>query len=127
VRASETGNVQFFYNGFTQEGNNRSYSFKAVEEHQPAVLYTIRVDLALFAKYQVSLQNGPMFCLHLLQAGCSGDGQMCPGCTYRAVDSDFAGVLAERAAQAAAAASKKVARRPFRKPQPSSQLHRYLR
>lgn len=120
--------MQFLYNGFTQDGNNRCYSFKAVEERQPTILYSIWVDLALFTKYQVSLQSGPMFCLHLLQAACnSSTGQMNPDGSYRAVDADFASVLAERAARATAVASKKAARRPFRKPQPSSQLHRYLR
>ncbi len=119
--------MQFLYDGFTQDGNNRCYSFKAVDGHRPIVLYTIWVDLALFAKYQVALQSGPTFCLHLLQTACaSSTDQKDPDCNYRAVDADFAGVLAERAARATAIALKRTARRPFRKPQPSSQLHRYL-
>lgn len=116
--------MQFLYDGFTQDGNNRCYSFRSVEEHEPAVMYTIWVDLELFNKYQVSLQSGPMFCLHLLQTVCASS-TIDPGCTYRAVDADFAVVLAERA-RAAAVASKKATRRPFRKPQPASQLGRYL-
>jgi hypothetical protein len=120
--------VQFLYDGFVQDGNNRCYSFKAVEEHQPSVVYSIWVDLKLFTKYQVPLQNGPMFCLHLVQTACStSTDQANPDRIYRAVEADFAGLLMERAARATALASKKVARRPFRKPQPSSQLQRYVR
>jgi hypothetical protein len=114
--------VQFLYDGFTQEGNNRCYSFRVVDGHQPAVMYTIWVDLLLFGKYQVSLQSGPMFCLHLLQTVCASSA-IDPGCNYRAVDADFAVVLAERAARAAAVASKKTARRPFRKPQLAPYLY----
>jgi hypothetical protein len=114
--------VHFIYDGFVQDGNNRCYSFKAVEEHRASAVYNVWVDLKLFTKYQVPLQNGPMFCLHLLQASDRAN----PESIYHAVDSDFAGVLAERAARATALASKKVARRPLRKPQPSSQLNRYL-
>lgn len=119
--------MQFLYDGFVQDGNNRCYSFKAIEERRASAVHNIWVDLKLFTKYQVPLQNGPMFCLHLLQAAWSASSdQVNPECIYHAVDADFAGVLAERAARATALASKKVARRPVRKPQPSSQLHRYL-
>ena len=117
--------MRFLYDGFTQDGNNRRYSFRRVEEHEPAVMYTIWVDLGLFGKYQVSLQSGPMFCLHLLQTVCA-NSTTGPGCNYRAVDADFAVVLAERAARAAAVESRKAPRRPFRKPQPASQFGRYL-
>lgn len=116
--------MQFLFDGFTQDGNNRCYSFRLVAERQPTALYAIRVDLALFSKYQVSLQSGPVFCLHLLQAACA-NSTIDPGCSYQVVDADFTAVLEERAARAAALASKKTANRHFRKPQPASQLRRH--
>ena len=119
--------VQLIYNGFTQDGNNRCYCFDAVEKKQPVVPYIVWVDLSLFAKYHVPLQSGPMFCLKLLQSALKSEtGTPERTRNYFAIDDDFADLLLERAAQAAAAADKKPARRPFRKPSPASQLHRNI-
>jgi hypothetical protein len=119
--------VQFTYNGFTQEGNNRCYSFDGKEEQKTTAVYRLWVDLSLFVKHRVSLQNGPGFCLQLLNSACAGGPeQMDHLRDYHTIDSDFSNLLAERAAQAAALALKKPARRPFRKPPPSSQLRRQL-
>jgi hypothetical protein len=119
--------VQFVYNGFTQDGNKRCYSFAAVTDRERTTLYSIGVDLSLFMKYQVSLQNGPTFCLHLLQTACEGDARgLDQFRNYCAIDADFATLLAERAARAAVIAAKKPARRSFRKPPLSSQLRRQI-
>ncbi len=113
--------MQILYDGFAQDGNNRCYSFRIVDENRQPCVYTIQIDLALLNKYKVSLQNGPSFCLHLLQAP-AAENTISPDSIYRVVDADFAALLAQRAADAAAFASKKPARRPIRKPTPSSQL-----
>jgi hypothetical protein len=113
--------VQILYDGFAQEGNNRTYSFHMVDDNRLPFVYSIQIDLALLNKHKVSLQSGPSFCLRLLQAPDTGN-TISPGSTYRVVDADFASLLAQRAADAAAVASKKPARRPIRKPTPSSQL-----
>lgn len=115
--------MQFLYNGFRQDGNNRCYSFDAREGREPATPCRVWIDLALFAKHRVSLQNGPGFCLQLLQtAWIASEEPATESREYRAVDKDFASLLSERAARLALAASRKPARRPFRKPSPSSQL-----
>jgi hypothetical protein len=115
--------MQFAYEGFTQNANERRYAFHGVEKSEPGDAYVIRIDLPLFARHQVSIQNGPMFCLRLLQdALTSGPEQLQGFHEYRVVDSDFAGIKADRAEKAAALASKKPARRHFRKPSPNSQL-----
>lgn len=115
--------VQFFYKGFTQDGNQRRYSFDAVEERQPVQLCAIRVELSLFTKYALSLQSGPMFCLQLLRRAAEGGaGHMEQFQEYCAVDTDFNTLTSERAARAAVVAAKKPPRRPFRKPAPASQL-----
>ena len=115
--------MQFAYEGFSQNANERWYAFHAIERSEPGEAYVIRIDLQMFARHQVSIQNGPMFCLRLLQdALTSGPEQLQGFHEYRVVDSDFAAIKAERAEKAAALASKKPARRPFRKPSPTSQL-----
>jgi hypothetical protein len=115
--------VHFAYQGFTQNGNQRCYSFNAVEDHKPTAIYAISVDLSLFAKHHVSLQNGPMFCLKILNsASQAGPGKLEECRNYQAIEADFDSLLSERAALAAAAASKKPPRRFGRKPPPTSQL-----
>ena len=109
--------VQLVYNGFTQDGNNRRYRFDAVRKQEPASQYAICVDLALFAKYHVPFQIGPIFCRQLLQDALECETGLSERFrNYLAIDSDFAGLLAERAAREAAIAAKKPGRRPFRKP-----------
>lgn len=115
--------MRFIYNGFTQNGNHRCYLFDGVKECEPTELYSIWIDLSLFVKYQVLLQSGPMFCLRLLRTACERAGDRINEFrNYHASEADFASVLSERAAQAAAAALKKPPRQPFRKPSSSSQI-----
>jgi len=55
------------YSGFEQSHNIRTYKFQAWqagEENQEAV---VTVDLALFRKYGITIQEGPSLCLRLLQ------------------------------------------------------------
>lgn len=115
--------MEFLYKGFIQDGNDRCYSFDAVDEHQPPKLCAIWIDLSLLAKYRVLLQGGPAFCLQLLRTACEGGSDhMDHFREYHAVDADFATLVSERAARAAAAAAKKHPRRFVRKPPPSSNL-----
>jgi hypothetical protein len=117
--------LQFVYQGFTQNGNDRCYSFNSVEEHQPARLYVISVDLGLFVKHQVSLQSGPLFCLKLLREACEAGIERLDECRdYHANETDFSSLMTERAARAAAVALKRPARRFVRKPPITSQLSR---
>jgi hypothetical protein len=119
--------TQLIYNGFTQNNNNRCYCFDAMEKNQPAIPYVVWVDLALFARYHVPLQSGPMFCLKLLQNALASDSGVSDRVrNYFAIDADFAELLSERAAKDAAIAGRKPVRRPFRKPSAASQLHRNI-
>jgi hypothetical protein len=117
--------MQFLYNGFKQEGNNRCYCFDAKEGREPATMCRVWIDLSLFTKYRISLQTGPGFCLQLLQtAWAGGDDQIKETHDYRAIDKDFTSLLSERAARLAIVAAKRPPRRPFRKPPLSSHLGR---
>ncbi len=56
------------YGGFEQDGNIRTYRFQAWqsgEENQEAI---VMVDLALFRKHGITLQEGPALCLRLVQS-----------------------------------------------------------
>lgn len=115
--------MEFLYKGFIQNGNDRCYSFDAVEERRPAKLYAIWIDLSLLAKYQVALQGGPAFCLQILRSAYETDADdMEQFREYHAVDADFATLVSERAARAAALASRRHPRRFVRKPPLSSNL-----
>lgn len=56
------------YQGFEQTGNVRSYQFQAWrsgEENQDVI---VTVDLALFRKHRIGIQEGPGICLRLVKA-----------------------------------------------------------
>jgi len=55
------------YAGFDQTNNIRTYKFQAWqagEENQEAI---VTVDLALFRKHRITLQEGPALCLRIVQ------------------------------------------------------------
>jgi hypothetical protein len=66
-----------------------------------------------------------MFCLKLLQSALRDAAGSAERRNYFADDDDFADLLLERAAQAAADANRRPSRRPFRKPSQASQFHRH--
>ncbi len=55
------------YLGFEQEGNIRAYRFDSPESEATQTV-TVTVDLALFAKHQVGIQDGPALCLRMVTA-----------------------------------------------------------
>lgn len=115
--------MQFFYKGFTQRGNLRCFAFEGSDEHQPVERYSISIDLSLFHKFQLSFQSGPMFCLQILRtAALSGADELARIKDYQALDTDFKSLQMERERRVQALANKRPAKRPVRKPPPSSQL-----
>jgi hypothetical protein len=115
--------MQFSYKGFTQSGNLRLFAFEGIEEQRPAEHYCIAIDLALFTKFQLSFQSGPMFCLQILRsAALAGSDELARVKDYKALDSDFRSLQIERERRIQALANKRPAKRPIRKPPPSSQL-----
>jgi hypothetical protein len=66
------------YRGFEQTNNVRSYKFQtwqAGEENQEAI---VTVDLALFRRHGITLQEGPALCLRLVQAEMQQPGSSAP-------------------------------------------------
>jgi cold shock CspA family protein len=56
------------YLGFAQTGNTREYKFENTPPGEEASTVVIDVDLPLFAKHHVGIQDGPVLCLHFLTA-----------------------------------------------------------
>lgn|SRR6185437_388390 len=116
--------THFSYEGFTQHGDRRCFLFRGIEDRNPAILFSIEVDLPLLQQSRVPLQDGPMFCLQLLTTA-SVEG---PNCLnrfqkYRVVAEDFRPLLIERERSAAEKALRKSPRAPFRKPSFTSNLY----
>lgn len=110
-------NMHFTYEGFTQDGDKRCFLFRGIGEHPPTTAFAIEVDLPLFAKNRVPVQEGPMFCLRLLTtASLAGSDDLDRFHSYRVVGEDFRPLLVERERKAAEKALRTPARKPFRKP-----------
>jgi hypothetical protein len=117
--------MQFVYEGFTHEGDTRCFTFqsKSVASTEPARVFSIRIDLPLFARYRVAMQEAPMFCLQLLtNASAAGPHDLEKFHQYRVVEDDLRPILVDRERRAALKALKTPARRFVRKPPDSSKL-----
>ena len=62
--------MQFRYMGFDQARNIRSYRFDRIGQGETTRRFVVAVDLGLFLKHHVGVQEGPSLCFHKL----SGDG-----------------------------------------------------
>ncbi len=115
--------MHFVYEGFTHEGNRRCFLFRGVEERAPADVFSIEVDLPLFEKNRVSVQDGPSFCLQLLtRASSAGPVQLERFHSYQVVGDDFRSLVVERERREAEKALKRRPRSPHRKPPFTSNL-----
>ena len=115
--------MHFAYDGFTHNGGRRCFLFRGIEERNPALTFSIEVDVQLLLQNRVPVQEGPMFCLQLLTTASNGG----PDCldrfhSYIVVGDDFRPLLVERERRAAEKALKKPFRKPIRKPSLASNL-----
>jgi hypothetical protein len=58
--------AHFLYTGFDQPKGVRHYKFSAVAHGQATIDFIVSVDMALFLKYRVGIQEGPWLCLRKL-------------------------------------------------------------
>lgn len=58
--------AHFLYTGFDQPKGVRHYKFSAVAHGQATIDFIVSVDMALFLKYHVGIQEGPGLCLRKL-------------------------------------------------------------
>lgn len=114
--------MNFTYQGFTHNGSKRCYTFWSTRtEDHPINSYLIEVDLLLLSRLRVSVQDGPMFCLKMLNAACAaGSESLAKLQRYRLVEEDFRPLLVEREKAAAEKAGRRFLRKPFAKHSPQS-------
>lgn len=116
--------MHFAYQGFTHDGDTRSFKFRGIQELSPPVDFSVEIDLGLLLRACVPVQEGPIFCLGLLMTAASGGPDVWEKFRhYRVSAADFSPLLVERAKQAEEKAARKSPRRPFRKPSPTSNVH----
>jgi hypothetical protein len=115
--------MHFAYDGFTQDGDRRSFRFRGIEERNPISNFSIEIDLQLLLQNQLPVQEAPMFCLQLLTSAlCGGPDSLTRFHNYTVVGEDFRPILVERERKAAEKALKRPSRKPFRKPSSTSNL-----
>jgi hypothetical protein len=116
--------MNFTYQGFTHDNSKRCFTFWSTRtESDPIASYLIEVDLMLLSKLRVSVQDGPMFCLKMLnRASAAGSDSLSKLQRYRLVEEDFRQLLVEREKVAAEKASRGLVRKPFVKHSPQSNL-----
>lgn len=59
--------MQLQYNGFEQVNSVREYVFLCLLQGEETRTFVVSLDLALFRKHRVGIQEGPVLCLRKLQ------------------------------------------------------------
>ena len=60
--------MELRYRGFHQERNRRLYNFDGPGDVQTVVRFVVSVDMSLFLKHHVGIQEGPALCAQKLTA-----------------------------------------------------------
>ena len=116
--------MNFTYVGFTQDHSRRCFTFRGMEDYHPVRVFSIELDLPLFAQNQISVQEAPLFCLQLLRAALlAGPSFLEKLQHYRVLAADLRSLLLERERQVAEKALKKASYRPFRRPSFKSNIN----
>ncbi len=115
--------MQFAYEGFTHAEDSRCFHFRSNGARVIAEEFCIKIKLLLFSQNHIPVQDGPRFCLELLEtASTSEPNRLDQFHAYSVGVEDFRPLLLEREKKAAERAMKNSARKPFRKPSMSSNL-----
>lgn len=61
--------MEFVLTGFRQDNNVRRYTFQGVDADRKRSEFTVGVDLSLVRKYRIPMQELPLLCRGVLQAG----------------------------------------------------------
>ncbi len=98
ILSTESRNPMVFaYQGFTHESSKRCFLFHSIEPNVPVIAFTIAVDLTLFSQYKVPVQDGPSFCLQMLNKASTGGSLTLDKLrSYQVVGDDFRPMVLER-------------------------------
>jgi hypothetical protein len=97
--------------GFEQHQNVRAYQFDRVAKGERAVRFVITVDISMFLKHRIAIQEGPGLCARKLLLNLESQHEG----LHELTSDDLAGYLSARAAEEARKAS---SRKSEPKPQP---------
>ena len=115
--------MNFVYEGFTHRGNVRHFRFSGRDGREFVDDFCIEIAFLLFSQNRMSFQEGPQFCLQLLEtASTAQPSDLDRFHHYSVVSEDFRPLLVEREKKLAEKNMKAAARRPFRKPSTGSNL-----
>jgi hypothetical protein len=99
--------MEYVLTGFQQDNNIRRYAFQGIAGDRTRVDFTVNVDLSLIRRYEISVQELPLLCRHLLEGQLPEQDH-----TVTFTEDDMRGHASTRAAAQLAADQKKVHRRP---------------
>jgi hypothetical protein len=115
--------MRFLYQGFTHKDGARSFIFQGISEQKVETIFSIRVNLLLFARNKMAIQDGPGFCLNLLTSACASTPDALEKLhQYQVLEADLLPILADREKRAMLKAGKGSSHRFVRKPSPGSQF-----
>jgi hypothetical protein len=63
------------YVGFEQHGNLRAYQFERISPGDEKQTFAVNIDLVLFKRHHVLMQEGPLLCLWLLSGEMEASGE----------------------------------------------------
>ncbi len=115
--------MQFLYQGFTHQGENRSFNFRGRDESKVETTFSISVNLPLFARHHIGMQEAPGFCLVLLTKASAKTPEALERLhRYDVLEADLLPIVNDREERALAKAHRAPPRRFARKPSLSSQF-----
>jgi hypothetical protein len=118
--------MQFLYQGFTHKGDNRSFNFSGRDESKVETVFSISVNLPLFARHHIGMQEATGFCLVLLTKACADAPEALERLhSYDVLEADLMPILNDREERARAKAHRAPPRRFVRKPSLSSQFRSF--
>jgi len=85
------------YAGFEQVGNVRSYLFNRVIIGEKSTEVVVAVEISLFTKHHLRIQDGPALCLHVLLLDIEkAELARAAGANHELTDEDIVAYLASR-------------------------------
>jgi hypothetical protein len=101
--------MEYVLTGFNQDKNIRRFAFDGIGDDRRRTMFTVGVDISLIRKYEISLQELPLLCRHLLQ-GQTGGAEETHILTF--TEANMVDHANRRAAAQHAAEQRKVHRKP---------------
>jgi hypothetical protein len=119
----EEGKVELRYRGFQQERGRRLYNFDCPGEVHTVLHFVVSVDMALFLKHRVGIQEGPALCAQKLTADLAAQHQG----DHELTNEDLVQYTANRAAADARKAEARKAGPHRKKVEPGQQVSPWWR